>query len=69
MHRLVDVSPRRRIHLISRSSDQNPLVAEAEQVILDSADHFVDWTREGFETYEVDHPLAAYLHSGSKPVR
>ncbi|MGJ7540441.1 hypothetical protein [Brevibacterium luteolum] len=44
-------------------------MAEAEQVILDSADHFVDWTREGFETYEVDHPLAAYLHSGSKPVR
>ncbi|WP_259800363.1 hypothetical protein [Brevibacterium luteolum] len=43
-------------------------MAEAEQVILDSADHFVDW-REGFETYEVDHPLAAYLHSGSKPVR
>lgn len=68
MHRLVDVSPRRRIHLISRSSDQNPLVAEAEQVILDSADHFVDWTREGFETYEVDHPLAACLHSGSKSV-
>ncbi|WP_286957294.1 hypothetical protein [Brevibacterium sp. UBA7493] len=44
-------------------------MAEAEQVILDSADHFVDWTREGFETYEVDHPLAACLHSGSKPVR
>lgn len=61
MHRLTDVSPRRKVYIVSRDSDQNPLLSEAEQAILSSAVHFVDWTREGFETYEVDHPLASRL--------
>ena len=61
MHRLVDASPRRRVYLIHRESDQNPLLHEAQRTLAASADHFVHWTREGFETYEVEQPLAALL--------
>lgn len=64
MHRLSDVRPRRRVHIIYRETDQNPLLQEAEAGILNSADDFISWTGEGFETDELRMPIAARLSGG-----
>ncbi|WP_449277499.1 LysR family transcriptional regulator [Leucobacter sp. GX24907] len=61
MHRLTDVNPRRQVHLIYRDTDKNPLLPEAERMILASADHFIAWTHEGFDTDELRVPLAARI--------
>lgn len=61
MHRLTDVNPHRKVYLIYRKADRNPLLQEAERAIFSSADHFISWTREGFETDEMQQALASRL--------
>lgn len=59
MHRLDDVTPRRRVYAVHRGPDPNPLLAKAIGLISEAADEFIRWTTTGFVTDTEHTPLAS----------
>lgn len=56
LYRLRHVPAYRSVHLVHRSTDQNPLIASALASFRSAADDYLDWSRTAFEV-EFDSPM------------
>ncbi|MDI9893670.1 LysR substrate-binding domain-containing protein [Rhodococcus sp. IEGM 1381] len=57
LHRIGPVPPRRRVHVVYRRADTNPLIGAAVNALDQAADDFVAWTNKAFAS-RLDSPIA-----------
>ena len=60
MRRLRSAGSRRKVHVVHRATDPNPLVVAAVEAVREAAAEFVQWTTEAFGV-RVDPPLATLV--------